>query len=126
MIIIIVDFVVSADHKIKLKESEKKDKYVDCARELKKIMEHESDNYTNPDWCFWYSHQRIIKGTGWFGNKKISGDHPNYYIIENGLITEKSPADLRLALSQTPVKDHQLTPMWETLNNNNNNKWKER
>ena len=27
-------------------------------------MEHEGDNYTNHDWCFWYSHQRIIKGTG--------------------------------------------------------------
>ena len=30
-----------------------------------KTMEHEGDNYTNRDWCFWYSHQRIIKGTGW-------------------------------------------------------------
>ena len=32
----IVDFVVLADHRIKLKESEKKDKYPDLARELKK------------------------------------------------------------------------------------------
>ena len=32
----IVDFAVPADHKIKLKECEKKDKYVDLARELKK------------------------------------------------------------------------------------------
>ena len=28
----IVDFVVPADHRIKLKESEKKDKYIDQAR----------------------------------------------------------------------------------------------
>ena len=32
----IVDFVVPADHRIKLKESEKKDEYLDLARELKK------------------------------------------------------------------------------------------
>ena len=32
----IVDFAVSADHRINLKECEKKDKYLDLARELKK------------------------------------------------------------------------------------------
>ena len=32
----IVHFVVPADHKVKLKESEKRDKYVDLARGLKK------------------------------------------------------------------------------------------
>ena len=25
-------------------------------------MEHEDDNYTNCNWCFWYNNQRIIKG----------------------------------------------------------------
>ena len=33
----IVDFAVPADHRIKLKECEKKDKYLDLARELKKL-----------------------------------------------------------------------------------------
>ena len=33
----IVDFAVSVDHRIKLKESEKRDKYMDLARELKKL-----------------------------------------------------------------------------------------
>ena len=32
----IVDFAVPADHRINLKESEKKDKYLNLARELKK------------------------------------------------------------------------------------------
>ena len=50
-----VDFAVPADYRIKLKEREKRDKYLDLARELKKItMEYEGDNYTNCDWCFWY------------------------------------------------------------------------
>ena len=45
----IVDFAVPADHRIKLKECEKKDKYLDLARELKKkkTVEHAGDNYTN-------------------------------------------------------------------------------
>ena len=33
----IVDFAVPADHRIKLKECEKKEKYLDLARELKKL-----------------------------------------------------------------------------------------
>ena len=51
----IVDFAVPADHRIKLKECEKKDNYLHLARELKKTMEHAGDNYTNCNWCVWNS-----------------------------------------------------------------------
>ena len=34
----IVDFAVPADHRLKLKECEKKDKYLDLAREFKKLL----------------------------------------------------------------------------------------
>ena len=34
----IVDFAVPADHRINLKESEKKNKYIDFAKELKKLQ----------------------------------------------------------------------------------------
>ena len=47
----IVDFAVPADHRIKLKECEKKDKYLDLAREFKKTVEHESNDCANCDWC---------------------------------------------------------------------------
>ena len=50
----IIDFAVPADHRIKLKECEKKDKYLHLARELKKITEHEGDDYANRDKCFCY------------------------------------------------------------------------
>ncbi len=54
----------------------------------------------------------LIKGLEDLGNHRTSGDHPNYCIIEISQNTEKSPGDLRrLAVSQTPVKDHQLTLM---------------
>ena len=51
----IVDFTVPADHRIKLKECEKKEQYLDIARDLKKAVEHESDDYTNCDRCFWHN-----------------------------------------------------------------------
>ena len=51
----IVDFAVQADYRIKLKESEKKDKYQDLGRVLKKTMEHEGNDNTNRDWCIQYS-----------------------------------------------------------------------
>ena len=105
-----MDFTVPADYRVKLKETEK---YRDLERESKKqTVEHESDVYTNCNWCSWYSHQRIIKGTGEFGNKRTNEDHPNYYIIEIGQNTEKSPGKLmRLTVTQTSVKDHQQTLM---------------
>ena len=33
----IIDFAIPADHRIKLKECEKNDKYLDLAREMKKV-----------------------------------------------------------------------------------------
>ena len=104
----IVDFAVPADHRIKLKESEKKDKYLDSARELKKTVELASDDYTSYNWSYWYSHQRIGTRTGGLGNNWTNGDNPHYCIIEIVQNTEKSPGDLRrFAVTQTPVKDHQ-------------------
>ena len=96
-----MDFAVPADHRVTSKEN-KKDKYLNFTKELKKTMEHESDVYSNYNWCSWYSHRRIIKGTGGLGNKRTIGDHPNYSIIE------KSPGDSRrLAVTQTTVKNSQ-------------------
>ena len=73
-------FVAPAAHKIKLKECEKKDKYLDLARELKK--------YGIWRW-------QLYQGTGGRGSWRTRRDHPNYSIIENGQNIEKSPGDLR-------------------------------
>ena len=84
-----MDFTVPADHWVKLKENEKRDKYLDIARELKKTMEHEGDGDTNCKWCTYYSHRRIDNWIGGLGNKRSSGDHPNYSVIKIGPNTEK-------------------------------------
>ena len=94
----IVDFAIPADRRVGLNESEKKDKYLDLAREVEKTVKDESDNYTNCNWCSWYSHQKIYKAT--------RGDHPIYCIIKMSQNTEKSPGDLRRrAVIQNSVKD---------------------
>ena len=112
----IVAFADAVKQRVKLKDSEKNDKFQELAIELKKTVEHERDGYTNCRWCSWYSHQRIGKMTRGLGNKRKSGDNPNYSIVEIGQTTEESPGDLRrLVVTQTPVKDHQLTLMWKTL-----------
>ena len=80
----IVDFAVPADHRVKLKEIEKKDKYLDLTREVEKTVG-----------AFGIVTKRINKGTGKLGNKRTSGNHPNYCIIE-------------ISVTKTPVKDQQL------------------
>ena len=92
----IVDFADPADHGVKLKESEKKDKYLELARELKKkTMEHESDGVTNCNCYSLYSHQMIGTRTSWLGNKKMNRDNSNYSIIDFAENNEKSPGNLR-------------------------------
>ena len=79
-------------------------------------MENEGEVDTNCNWCARYNPQRISKGTGRLGNKKTSGDHPNYSIIQIGQNAKKKPGDLRrLAVTQAPVENHQLKLVWKTL-----------
>ena len=73
-------------------------------------MKYEGDGDTNCNRCTRNSHQKFGTGTGGLGNKRTSGDYPNYSIVEISQNTEKSPGDLRgLTVIQTTVKNHQLT-----------------
>ena len=94
------------------KKVKKRDKYLELAKELKK-----------------YLHKKVTVipiVTGMLGtvtkelvqrleDLEISGDYPNYRIVEISQNTEKSPGDLRrLAVTQTLV-EKQLTLVWKTL-----------
>ena len=59
-----MDFAVPVDLIMNLKEGKKRDKYLDLARELKKIMEHIDDGDTNYNWCTWNNPQRIDNKNG--------------------------------------------------------------
>ena len=91
----IVDFAVAADHRVKIKESEKRDKYSDLARKLKKkTVEHEGDDDTNCNWRARNNPQRLCKGTVKLRNQRKSGHHSVYSII-NSQNTEKSPGSMK-------------------------------
>ena len=57
-------------------------------------MEHESDGDSNCNWRAWHVPQRFGAGTIGLGDKKTSGDHPIYRVINIAQSTEKSPGDL--------------------------------
>ena len=65
-----MEFGFPADHKVKRKESEKVNKYLDLARELKKAMEHKSKGDTNCSWVTRNSSQSLRKETGVIGDQR--------------------------------------------------------
>ena len=108
-----MDFVVPVDHRVKIKENGKKDKYLNLARVLRKL---------------WNIRGMVIPiVVGMFGTVSKGFEmgelliriwtkmNPDYNIVKIGQNIEKSPRYLkRLADSQTPMKDHQLTLAWKT------------
>ena len=73
----IVDFAVPTDNRIRLKGSEKRDKYADLARKLKKAMGMKVTVIPIVIDALGTVTKIICKGTGGFGNQR-SRDHPNY------------------------------------------------
>ena len=116
----IVDFAVLADHRVKLKENEKKDKYLELAREWKKLWNMKVTIIPIVIGALSTINKRLVQG---LEDLEIRGPVETIKtIIEIGQNTEKSPGDLRkLAVTQTPVRDHQLTLMWKSHDNNNSN-----
>ena len=113
----IVDFAVPLNHRVKLKECEKKDKYLDLARGLKKLWNKKVAIIPIAIGAPRTVTKSINKGTGGLGNKRTGRDYSNYSIVEIGQNTEMSPGDLRrLVVTQNPVKNFQLTLMWKLSN----------
>ena len=72
-----MDIAVPADHRIKLKEFEKKGKYVDLAKELKKLWKMKVTIVPIMIGAFGTVTKWIIKGDGGLGGWRTSRDHPN-------------------------------------------------
>ena len=84
-----MDFPIATDHRVKIKEREKIDKYLDLARELKKKkkkkkkkVQHVGDCDTNC-WCTWEN--------DW--NRRRINAIQTHNIVEIGQNTQKSPGD---------------------------------
>ena len=108
----IVDFAVPADHRINLKECEKKDKYLDLARELKKLWNMKVTIVPIVIGALGTVTKGLLKG---LEDLEVGG-RVETIIAEDGQNTETSLGDLRrLAVTQTPVKNHLLILIWKTL-----------
>ena len=107
-----MDFAVSSDHRIKLKEIKKRDKYLDLAREIKKIWNIKVAMIPIVIVMLGKDTKGMVKGMvkGIEDSEIILGDHLRYNIIKISQNTEKNPGDQRrLAVTQTPVENYQLT-----------------
>ena len=111
-----MNFGVLADHWVKLKESEKKNKYLDLARELKKLWNMKVTIITIVIGALGTVIKGLIQEQDDLEIREWDGDYPNYCIIEISQNTVESPEDLRrLVVTQTPVKGYNLMLMWKTL-----------
>ena len=79
-----MNLAVLNDHRVKLKENEKRDMYIDLAWKLRKTIEYERAGDSNGNYRAYYIYQWNDTGIVGFGNKKSSGDHPNCNIAEIG------------------------------------------
>ena len=76
---------------MKIKESEKRDKYLDLARKLKKkkTIADDGEGDTNWNWCTGNKPQRIGKGTWRLRNQRTIRDHPEYSILRAAKILRR-------------------------------------
>ena len=112
----IVDFAVPADHRVRLKENEKKDKYLELPKELKKLWNMKVTFIPIVIGALVTVTEGLLKELEDLEIRGRVETIQNYYSIQNGQNTEKSPGDLRrLAITQTSVKDHQRQLMGKTL-----------
>ena len=110
-----MDFAVSADHKVKLKENVKKDKQLHLARELKK------------QWNIKVTIIPIVIGVLGKVTKLLLMRLEDLVITErvetiqtttllrSVIILRRVLETSRRTVTQTPVKDYELTLMWKTL-----------
>ena len=107
----IVDFAILADHRLEIKENEKSDKYLDFARELKKQWNMKVTVTPAVISALGTITNDFGKRSGRVGNRRTSGDYPNYSIIK----IDQNTGDLRRhRVVQIPVKDHQPTLVLKT------------
>ena len=105
-----MDFAVPGDHWLNLKEIEKKDKYQDLTRELKKPWNMKVTVIPIIIGALGTVTKRLIQGLEDLEIRGRVKTTQNNSIVEIGQNTEESPKDLRIvAVTQTPVRNHSLT-----------------
>ena len=107
----VVDFAVPVDHKINLKECEKKDKYLDLARELKKLWNMKVTIVPIVIGALGTITKGLLKSLedlevgGWVETIQMAA------LLRTARILRRVLETFGDLLSQTPEKNHQLTLM---------------
>ena len=89
-----MDFPVPANHTVKLKECEKRDTYLDFARELKKLQNMKVTIMPNVIGTICTVTEGLVLVLEDLEKNRTSRNHPNYCIIEIGQNTDKSPGGM--------------------------------
>ena len=99
-----------------LQNNNNNNKYLDLARELKKLWNMKVTIVLIVIGAFGTITKGLLKRLGGLGSWRTSRDYLNDSIAENSQNPETNPGDLRrIAVTQTPVKNYQLILMWKTL-----------
>ena len=85
-----MDFAVPADHRVKMKENEKRYKYLDLAGEMKKVWNMKVTMIQVVIGALGTTPKGLGKAAGKVGNRKKSRPHSNYNIVgdlRSGLVS---------------------------------------
>ena len=116
----IVDLSVLVDQRVTTKESQKvtKDNFLHLAWLLKKLRSFKKTKLAISPGAFGTISIGLKRGSGRVGHQRTNRDYWKYCTVKIGQNTEKSPGYLRrLAFTQTPVENNQLTLVWKTPKN---------
>ena len=118
-----MDFAVPASQRIKLNESEKKDKYLDLARELKKLWNMKVTIIPIVIGTYGTVIKGLLKGLKDLEVRGRMETIQTTALLRTATVLKRVLETWGDLLSlQTPVKDHQLTLMWKNSQGVNNNK----
>ena len=110
-----MDLFALGDHGVKMKEIKKIDKFWDLTTEQKNLWNMKLILILIIIWHARNSPQRLRKDPGGIVDYRNNQDHTDHSIVNIGLNTQKIPRNLgRLAVTQSPAKDQQLTLIWKT------------
>ena len=100
----------------KIEKREKKDKYLELARELRKLWDIKTAVIPDVIGMIRYTHQRMAIETGGTGNKRGIEIIQITVLLRSARILRRVPNTLRrLAVTQTQFRNHSQTRVWKIV-----------
>ena len=111
-----MDFAIRADHIVKLKESKKKDKYLHLAREQKKLWNMKVTVLLTVNAALGTVSKGLVQRLEELEIRGRVEPIQTTELLRSARMLRKFLGNLRrLAVTQTPVRNHQFVLMWKNL-----------